>query len=56
MDTYAGSLRMITNGDTSNPMSKKKLSTDTWTHVAATVDGHTGETMIYINGKEVERQ
>jgi alpha-L-fucosidase 2 len=56
MDTYTGSLRMITNGDTSNPMSKKKLSTDTWTHIAATVDGHTGETTIYINGKKVDRQ
>lgn len=56
MDTYTGSVRIITNADTSNPMSKQKLELNTWTHIAATVDGETGETVIYINGKIAKTQ
>ena len=51
MDTYSNSVRIITNGDTSNPMSKQKLKLNEWVHIAGTVDGVTGETIIYINGK-----
>jgi len=54
MDTYTGSVRLVSNADTSNPMSKQKLQLNTWVHVAGTIDGESGETAIYIDGKKVE--
>ncbi|MBI9016584.1 MAG: glycoside hydrolase N-terminal domain-containing protein [Phycisphaerae bacterium] len=56
IDTYGGGLRMISNADTSNPTSKQKIPLKVWTHIAATVDGHTGQTTLYINGTKVNAQ
>ena len=53
LDTYPGhSLRMITR----DPWMgfDAKLPADQWTHVAATVDGETGHTALYVNGKLVK--
>ncbi|MEN8127203.1 MAG: LamG-like jellyroll fold domain-containing protein [Planctomycetota bacterium] len=54
MDTYAGSVRLVSKADTSNPRSKQKLPLNEWIHVAGTIDGETGDTTIYIDGKKVE--
>ncbi len=53
LDTYPGhSLRMITR----DPWVgfDAKLPEGQWTHVAATVDGDTGHTALYVNGKLVK--
>lgn len=56
MDTYANSVRLISNASSTNPMSRQKLKLNTWTHIAGTIDGKTGDIAIYINGRKVEIQ
>ena len=53
LDTYPGhSLRMITRDPWVN--FDAKLPPGQWAHVAATVDGETGRTVLYINGTQVK--
>lgn len=55
LDTYPGhSLRFITRDPWLGH--DAKLPPDTWTHVAATVDGGTGKSALYINGRKVAEQ
>ena len=54
MDTYTGSVRLISNADTSNPTSRVKLQVNEWVHIAGTIDGETGDLAIYIDGRRVE--
>ena len=56
IDTYTGSVRLISNADKTNPMSKQKLQVNEWVHIAGSIDGETGDVVIYINGKEVETE
>ncbi len=56
LDLYGHSLRLISNARTTNPTSKTKLQTGQWIHVAATIDGKTGDLAIYISGKIVPLQ
>ena len=52
LDTYPGnSLRLITRDP--HFAFKANLPTNQWTHVAATVDGRTGERFLYVNGSKV---
>ena len=51
LDTYPGnSLRLITRDPWLGL--DAKLPVDEWTHVAATVDGETGKSVLYINGEK----
>ena len=53
LDTYPGhSLRLITRDPWVS--FNAKLPPGQWTHVAATVDGGTGHSVLYINGKLVK--
>lgn len=52
IDTYANAVRLISAADTSNPTTKQQLKINEWTHIAGTIDGESGETVIYINGKK----
>ena len=55
LDTYPhNSLRLIVR----NPQLRfaAKLDAGTWVHVAATVDGDTGESALYLNGTKVASQ
>ena len=55
LDTYPkDSLRLITREP--HLIFPAKLTVGQWTHVAATVDGKTGKTILYINGKPVTEQ
>ncbi len=56
MDTYTGSVRLISNAHTSNPTSGVKLRENEWVHIAGTIDGQTGDVAIYINGRKVETE
>lgn len=56
LDILANSLRLISNARSSNPTSKAKIPAGLWVHVAATIDGKTGDLAMYINGKEVPAQ
>ncbi|MHC4399807.1 MAG: LamG domain-containing protein [Planctomycetota bacterium] len=53
LDLYGHSLRLISKARTSNPTSKAKIQAGQWVHVAATIDGRTGDLAMYISGKEV---
>ena len=52
LDILWNSVRLISNARTKHPMSRVKLRTDEWVHIAGTVDGETGDVAIYINGKK----
>ena len=55
LDTYpANSLRLIFHYDTLTH--KAGLVPDRWVHVAATVNGETGEAILYVDGKPVKRR
>ena len=52
LDTYPGnSLRLITRDP--HLIFHANLPTNQWSHVAATVDGKTGQQLLYVNGKQV---
>jgi hypothetical protein len=53
LDTYPGSsLRVITRDP--HVIFDAKLPALEWTHVAGTVDGETGRTVLYVNGRAVK--
>ncbi len=53
LDTYPGSsLRVITRDP--HVIFDAKLPELEWTHVAGTVDGATGRTVLYVNGRQVK--
>lgn len=56
LDLLAGSLRLISNARTTNPTTQAKLPPGQWVHVAATIDGKTGDLALYINGENVPLQ